>query len=90
VDDKIKILFLAAGADDEGRRRSQQEAREISRRLQSSKEGDSFELIAAWAVQTSDLQKHLLEHRPHVVHLSAQATEAGEILLSDDRDTTAP
>ncbi len=90
VEEKIKILFLATGADDESRRRSEQEVREISGRLRASKERDSFELITRWAVRASDLQEHLLEHQPHVVHLSGRATEAGDILLSDGGEGGRP
>jgi len=82
----IRILFLAAGNDDESRSRSQQEARAITEHLRKSEERDSFEVITRWAVRVSELQGHLLELQPHVVHLSGQATEAGEILLSDDRE----
>lgn len=88
--EKIKILFLATGADDERRRRAEQEVREISRRLRASRERDSFELITRWAVRAADLQEHLLEHQPHVVHLSGWATEAGDILLSDDGEGQRP
>ncbi len=88
--EKIKILFLAAGAGDESRRRAEQEAREISRRLWASKERDKFKLRTEWAVRASDLQEHLLKHQPDIVHLSGDATEAGDILLSDDNEIGRP
>lgn len=87
---KIKILFLATGADDESRRRSEQEVREVRKRLRASKERDSFKLITRLAVRASDLQEHLLEHSPHIVHLSGRATEAGDILLSDGEEGGRP
>lgn len=91
MEKKIKILFLAAGADDESRKRSEREARAISERLLASSKGrDSFELITRWAVRASDLQQHLLEHQPHIVHLSSGATATGEILLPDDSEDPRP
>ena len=88
--EQIKILFLAAGADEETRRRSEQEARAITARLRMSRERDSFHLITSWAVRATDLQALLLEHQPHIVHLSGQANEAGDILLPDDREGARP
>lgn len=88
--EKIKILFLAAGADEETRRRSEREAREISRLLRAGNEREAFHLVTSWAVRATDLQALLLEHRPHVVHLSGRANEAGDILLSDDGEGSRP
>ncbi|HEX7316646.1 MAG TPA: hypothetical protein VF297_22280 [Pyrinomonadaceae bacterium] len=82
--ERIKILFLATGADDESPRRSEREAREIEKRLRAASERDAFELVTRWAVRAADLQEHLLEHRPRIVHLSGAGTEAGDLLLSDD------
>ncbi len=90
MDEKVKILFLAAGADEKTRRRSEQEARAISTRLRASRERDSFVLITSWAVRATDLQALLLEHKPHVVHLSGRVNEAGDILLPDDREGSRP
>lgn len=87
---KIKILFLATSIDAEDRKRSEQEAAEISKRLRASNERHSFDLITRWAVRTSELQEHLLEHQPHVVHFSGQATQAGNVLLLDDSDNAYP
>jgi hypothetical protein len=88
--EKIRVLFLTAGGDDASRARAQEEAREIGRRLWASDERDSFDLHTEWAVRATDLQERLLKYKPHVVHVSGLATEAGEILLSDDGEGQRP
>lgn len=90
MEKRIKILFLSAGADEESWSRLAREAREISLRLRAAEERDSFELITEWAVRAGDLQRCLLQHRPHIVHLGGLTTEAGEVLLADDSDNTRP
>jgi hypothetical protein len=90
METKIKILFLSAGADEESWGRLAREAREIGLRLRASEGRDSFELVTEWAVRASDLQRCLLQHRPHIVHLGGLTTEAGDILLSDDGGNPRP
>lgn len=90
MEKKIKILFLAAGADEKSRKRLEQEAREIGARLWAGKERDSFELITEWAVRAGDLQKHLLRHQPHILHLGGLANKAGDILLADNSENPRP
>jgi hypothetical protein len=47
-------------------------------------------LVTEWAVRASDLQRCLLQHRPHIVHLGGLTTGAGDILLSDDGGNPRP
>jgi hypothetical protein len=84
--EKTKILFLAANSSDEIHGRLVKEAREIGDRLGVGTERDSFELITEWAVRPADIQRHLLAHKPHIIHLAARGTEAGDILMADDAD----
>ena len=90
MEEEVRILFLAAGTDDQSRRRLEQEAREIVERLRAGPEWDAFKLITEWAVRAGDLQRHLLDHRPHVVHIGGRGTEAGDILLADDGESQRP
>lgn len=85
MEEEIRILFLAAGSDDERRQHLlEREAREIDKRLQVGTNRDSFELITEWEVRARDLQEVLLRHQPHIVHLSGQGTKEGDIVLAHD------
>jgi tetratricopeptide (TPR) repeat protein len=82
---KIKILFLAANPlDSRHRFLLDEEFREISEKIQNGTDRDSFELISEWAVRSSDLQKALLRHRPHIVHFSGRGNETEGIVLEDN------
>jgi hypothetical protein len=82
--EKIKILFLAANSADENRRRFEQEAREIRKRIRLGKYRDSFDLITQWAVRPRDLQEVLLEYQPHIVHFSGRGTKNQGVILEND------
>jgi hypothetical protein len=90
VVEKIKILFLAANSADENRRRLEQEAREIRKRIRLGKYRDSFDLITQWAVRPRDLQEVLLEYQPHIVHFSGRGSQEQGIILEDDIGSPGP
>ncbi len=88
---KIKILFLAANPVDSRRRfLLGEEFREISEKIQIGTDRDSFEIISEWAVRSSDLQKALLRHRPHIVHFSGRGSETEGIILEDNLRKSRP
>jgi hypothetical protein len=85
MDDKIKIVFLAANPVDAGfRPRLDEEAREIEKKIQAGTNRDRFELITQWAVRPGDLQEALLRHRPQIVHFSGHGNEDQGIILEDE------
>jgi CHAT domain-containing protein len=84
VNDKIKVLFLAANPTDTSALRLGQEVREIDEKLEVGTARESFELIQHHAVRVSDLQKVLLKHRPHIVHFSGHGSTTEEIVLEDN------
>jgi hypothetical protein len=86
--EKIRILFLAASSPDGSRLKK--EAREIGNRLWVGTERESFQLITEWEVRPGDLQGYLLKHQPHIVHLAARGTEAGEVFMADDHAGQRP
>ncbi len=80
----IKILFLAANPQDTGQLRLDEEIREIKQALLQAEFRDKFTIEQEWAVRVSDLQGHLLRHKPDIVHFSGHGSRASEIILEDD------
>lgn len=81
---KIRILFLAANPLNTTPLRLSEEMRTIDERLRSSEHRDRFEILQHWAVRVSDIQEHLLRHKPHIIHFSGHGSVAGEIILEND------
>ena len=80
---KIKVLFLAANAQDQTPLRLDEEIRAITEKLRASEYRDSVELISKWAVRPTDLLQALNEHRPHIVHFSGHGLDTGKLVLLD-------
>jgi hypothetical protein len=82
---KIKILFLAANPKELSYLRLGEEVRQIDEKITFGSVRESFELVQQHAVRTGDLQRHLLKHRPHIVHFSGHGSESQEIVLEDEQ-----
>jgi hypothetical protein len=80
----VKILFLAANPQDTGQLRLDEEIREIKQALLKAEFRDKFDIEQEWAVRVSDLQGHLLRHKPDIVHFSGHGSKASEIILEDN------
>jgi hypothetical protein len=61
-----------------------EEIRGIEQALRQTEYRDRFDLKQAWAVRVTDLQAHLLQHQPDIVHFSGHGSAASEIILEDD------
>ena len=83
-DKRIKILFLSVNPEDTERLRLDKEIRQIKQALLQTEFRDKFDLEQESAVRASDLQAHLLRHKPDIVHFSGHGSEASEIVLEDD------
>ncbi len=79
----IKILFLAANPKDTNPLRLGEESRAIKERLRLADLRDQFTFVEEHAVRVSDLQGHLLHHRPHIVHFSGHGSKTGKIILEN-------
>lgn len=79
--EKIRILFLSANPPNTKQIRVDEEAREIYENLRQGPQRDSFELYQYPAVRAADLQKWLMEHRPHIVHFSGHSSQAKRIIF---------
>ncbi|HKV09414.1 MAG TPA: CHAT domain-containing protein [Thermoanaerobaculia bacterium] len=88
--DKIRILFLGANPQDSTRLRLDAEVREIDRALASAELGGRFELHQKWAVRPSELQMHLLRHRPHLLHFSGHGSRENAIFLEGEDGRSRP
>ena len=80
---KIRIVFLAANPTDTSVLRLGEEVREIQEKIKFGSVRDSFELIQHHAVRVSDLQRILLEDKPHILHFSGHGSETEELVLED-------
>ncbi len=83
--EKIVILFLAANPSTTTRLRLDEEVRAIDQVLRQADYRDEFDLRQHWAVRVADLQELLLRHKPQIVHFSGHGSQAGQLLLEDDR-----
>jgi hypothetical protein len=79
----IKILFLAANPSGESRLALDEEFRAIDEQVQKSQYGDLFDIRQQWAVRVSDVQWHLLRHKPDIVHFCGYGNRSSEIVLQD-------
>jgi hypothetical protein len=81
MSDTIRILILSANPGPTGRILVDEEAREISNRIEEGPYRDRFKLEKHTALKPSDLQKLLLKHRPHIVHFSAHGHKTQRLIL---------
>ena len=79
---KIGILFLSANPWTTGRILVDEEAREISERLQEGPYRDKFELHNHGALRPNDLQRLLLKYEPQIVHFSGHGSKRQQIVLN--------
>ena len=80
-----KILFLAANPSGAVQLNLGREARSIREALRKAEARDRFAFAHEPAIRINDLIDHLLEHKPTIVHFSGHGSEAGEIIVEDDR-----
>jgi hypothetical protein len=89
---RCDILFLGSNPSNTARLAIGQEVREIERRLRAAADvgPGRLALCAEWAVRATDVQAHLLRHRPAIVHFSGHATRGAELVLEDDAGQAKP
>jgi len=80
---KKTILFLAANPKDSTPLDLTREVKEIEEGLQRSQKREKFLLEQVWAVTPSDVQRAMLDYKPHIVHFSGHGTGAGGLVLED-------
>ncbi len=83
-----KILILSANPRGTGRRRFDEEVREIEECLRRSGYRDRFEIHSIWAVRLRDLRRALLENEPQIVHFCGHGNQEG-LLVEDESGLAA-
>ena len=81
---RIKILFLGVNPQNTNRLRIDQEIRNIKQTLRESEFRKEISIEQEWAVRVTDLQKHLLNYKPTIVHLSGHGNSSNEIIFEDE------
>jgi tetratricopeptide (TPR) repeat protein len=82
---KIKTLFLAANPNGTIHLALDEEIREISDKIRLSEGRDVLDIVTAWAVRPDDLLQYLNQYKPQIVHFSGHGSDAGEIILVDNK-----
>jgi hypothetical protein len=80
---KKTILFLAANPKDSTPLDLKREVQEIDAGLQRSQKHSKFVLKQEWAVTPSDVQRAMLDYKPHIVHFSGHGTGTGGLVLEN-------
>jgi hypothetical protein len=80
----MRVLFVAAGPEDEVRLRLDAEHREIRNRIRASSARDQISVEFAGATRPTDLIDELNRTRPTILHLAGHGGVTG-IALEDDR-----
>ncbi|MEZ4629272.1 MAG: SUMF1/EgtB/PvdO family nonheme iron enzyme [Deinococcales bacterium] len=80
-DKAIKILFLAASPRDMDKLALFEELDGVRQILKRAPFRKRFILEQEWAVQADELQDHLLDHRPNILHFSRHGSKSGGIYL---------
>lgn len=79
--EKIKILLVSSCPDDQDRVRVDKEFAAIITALRGARHRDRLKIEQVPAASFASLRTALLEHEPHVLHISCHATPSGELLL---------
>jgi hypothetical protein len=79
--EKVRILFLSANPWNTSRILVDEEVREVYQRLHEGPYRERFKLFNYPAMRPGDLQRLLLEYRPHIVHFSGHGSKQHRIIL---------
>lgn len=88
--EKIRVLFVAANPADMTRNNLEEEIRLITEKIRASEYRDALDVRSVWAVRPDDLQHHLLEFKPHVVHFSGHGNPTNELNFLDKDGDSRP
>jgi hypothetical protein len=80
---KKTILFLAANPKNSTPLNLTGEVKEIEAGLERSQKRDKFQLKQEWAVSPSDVQRAMLDHKPHIVHFSGHGMGNSGLVLEN-------
>jgi len=81
---KRTILFLATNPKNSAKLRLDEEFRDVSEALKSSKNRSRFDLKPQWATRHRDVRRAMLEFEPQIVHFSGHGTGEPGLLIEDE------
>ena len=79
---KTRLLFLSANPRTSGQIQVDVEAREVLKKIQEGPYRNDFELQVHPATQPTDIQRLLLQYRPHIVHFCGHGHKTKRLILS--------
>lgn len=80
----ITVLLLSASPDDRERLRVDVEFRRIVDKIRGTRFREMFRFIQVQAARYEDLQTALLEHQPHILHISGHGHPDGSLQFEAD------
>ena len=83
---RLKILLVSASPGDQDRLRVDREFRDIVAQLRGARYRDRVQVEQLQAATLAALRTALLEHEPHVLHISCHGTAAGDLILESRQD----
>ena len=83
-----KILVLAINPKDTARLRLDEEVRQVKEALKLADDRAQFEVASEWAVRSGDLHRHLLHHKPQIVHFSGHGVGEKGLATEDKNGRT--
>ena len=90
MNNKIKILYVAANPLDTSHLRVAAEARDLTLRIRQCLARDAFEIVHSVAARPQDLLRGLQEIQPHILHFSGHGTFDKEIVLETEDGMSQP
>lgn len=79
--DVVTVLMVSASPDVGDRLRVDREFRDIINRVRGSRHRDRFKFVQVQAASFADLRTALMEHEPHVLHLSSHGLDDGSLVF---------
>lgn len=89
---RVTILFASASPEKDERLRVDVEQREVMEKLRGARYRDLMNPVHINAVRFDDLRTALMQHEPHVLHISCHGTTKGELKFEprDDGSNLIP
>jgi hypothetical protein len=85
----LTIMFASASPEKEVRLRVDKEFRQVIEKLRGARHRDRFRVVQISALRFEDLRTALLEHKPHVLHLSCHGEPDGSLTFESGTEDGA-
>lgn len=85
---KLIVLLVSASPDSNERIRVDKEFTKIIEQVRASRFRDRIEFVQVQASTLGILRSRLMEHQPHVLHLSTHGTADGSLIFEADGDSS--